>query len=168
MDSTIDIKVMRDNNKLEQAGRVLADAIADYFGIKGGSKPSKPTPNPKPSKKYDSIVDYMKDHNMDSSFNNRKKLAAKYGIKNYRGTASQNVALLNKLQGGKSTSSSKPKSKSFKPGQRVTLKKSADKYATGQHIPPRYLGKTYTIQQERKSTLLLKELYSWVYKKDVK
>ncbi|WP_077317564.1 N-acetylmuramoyl-L-alanine amidase [Virgibacillus proomii] len=124
--------------------------------IRESTKPS--------SKKYHSIVDYLKARGIDSSFNNRKRLAAKYGIKNYRGTASQNVALLNKLQRG-STVSSKPKS--FKPGQRVTLKRSAVKYATGQHIPPRYLGKTYTIQQAKSDRVLLKELYSWVYKNDV-
>nr|WP_245799833.1 hypothetical protein [Virgibacillus proomii] len=60
---------------------------------------------------------------MDSSFGNRKRLAAKYGIKYYRGTADQNVKLLNKLQGGKSRKPSKIKS--FKPGQKVTVKKSA-------------------------------------------
>jgi len=45
-----------------------------------------------------SIVDYMKANDMDASFENRKKLASKYGIENYRGTASQNLALLKKLR----------------------------------------------------------------------
>ncbi|WP_199690477.1 MULTISPECIES: N-acetylmuramoyl-L-alanine amidase, partial [Clostridia] len=163
MDSTIDIKVMRDDDKLERAGKALADAIADYFGIKGGSKPSKPT---KPSKKYDSIVDYLKAHGMDSSFNNRKRLAAKYGIKNYSGTASQNVTLLNKLQGG-STSSSKPKSKSFKVGQKVTVKKSASKFATGESIADFVKGNSYKIKQVKSDRVLLDGIMSWVYKKDV-
>ncbi|MED3735891.1 N-acetylmuramoyl-L-alanine amidase, partial [Virgibacillus pantothenticus] len=53
MDSTIDIKVMRNDEVLERAGKALADAIADYFGVQAKpSKPSKPAPEPKPSKKY--------------------------------------------------------------------------------------------------------------------
>lgn len=45
-----------------------------------------------------SVVDYMNKNNMDSSFGNRKKLADKHGIMNYKGTASQNIELLNKLK----------------------------------------------------------------------
>ena len=51
------------------------------------------------NKKYISLVDYLKDHGIDSSFNNRKILATKHGILNYRGTAEQNIKLLNILQG---------------------------------------------------------------------
>ncbi|MFD1707810.1 N-acetylmuramoyl-L-alanine amidase [Siminovitchia sediminis] len=45
-----------------------------------------------------SIVDYLKSINMDSSFANRSKLAAQYGIENYRGTAEQNLELLNRMR----------------------------------------------------------------------
>lgn len=55
------------------------------------SKPSKPIEN------NSSLVDWMKLNNMDSSFNNRSKLAAEKGIKSYKGTSSQNVKLLNLL-----------------------------------------------------------------------
>lgn len=65
--------------------------------LRGGSKPK--TSKPKGDQKTDSIVDYLKSINEDSSFNNRKRLANKYGIKNYRGTASQNRRLLNALRG---------------------------------------------------------------------
>jgi LysM repeat protein/GH25 family lysozyme M1 (1,4-beta-N-acetylmuramidase) len=47
-----------------------------------------------------SLVDYMKSQGMDASFANRSKVAAEYGIENYSGTASQNLALLSKLQSG--------------------------------------------------------------------
>ncbi|MBF2527033.1 M15 family metallopeptidase, partial [Listeria seeligeri] len=52
----------------------------------------------KPSANTNSLglVDYMNLNKLDSSFANRKKLAAKYGIKNYSGTASQNTTLLAK------------------------------------------------------------------------
>ncbi|EFP6856845.1 M15 family peptidase [Listeria monocytogenes] len=57
----------------------------------------------KPSANTNSLglVDYMNLNKLDSSFANRKKLAAKYGIKNYSGTASQNTTLLAKLKAGK-------------------------------------------------------------------
>jgi LysM repeat protein len=42
----------------------------------------------------------MKSKNMDSSYSNRSKLAKAYGIENYEGTASQNLALLSKLKSG--------------------------------------------------------------------
>ncbi|MFD1707809.1 DUF3597 family protein [Siminovitchia sediminis] len=46
-----------------------------------------------------SIVDYLKSIGEDSSFSNRKKLAEKYNINNYTGTAEQNTRLLQKLRG---------------------------------------------------------------------
>lgn len=50
------------------------------------------------SYKGSSLVDYLKSIKVDSSPANRKKLAAKYGIKNYKGTAAQNLQLLNKMR----------------------------------------------------------------------
>ena len=41
-----------------------------------------------------SIVDYLNSKKVDSSFTNRKKLAAEHGIANYKGTAEQNNKLL--------------------------------------------------------------------------
>ena len=46
-----------------------------------------------------SIVDYLKSVGIDSSFENRKKLAEENGIKNYTGKANQNTKLLNILRG---------------------------------------------------------------------
>lgn len=69
---------------------------------KTATKPaSKPAASPKPKgdQKTTSVVDYLKSIGADSSFANRKKLAAKYGIKNYTGTAAQNNQLLKKLRG---------------------------------------------------------------------
>lgn len=62
--------------------------------------------------------------------------------------------------------------KTFSKGQRVTLKTSANKYCTGQTIPSSIKGKTYTIQQvgsgnTHPNGVLLKEIYSWVYKSDI-
>lgn len=60
-----------------------------------GEKPKTPKST---QKKFTSIVDYLKHIGEDSSFSNRSRLAKKYGITNYRGTANQNIELLNKMQ----------------------------------------------------------------------
>ncbi len=71
----------------------------DTFG-KGASANVPAKPNTQSNSSL-GLVDYMNMNKLDSSFANRKKLAAKYGIKNYSGTASQNTTLLAKLKAGK-------------------------------------------------------------------
>lgn len=51
--------------------------------------------------KGNSIVDALKSIKVDSSFINRKKIAEKNNIDDYRGTAEQNTKLLNLLKKGK-------------------------------------------------------------------
>lgn len=48
-----------------------------------------------------SIVDALKSIGVDSSMDNRKKIAEANGISNYTGTANQNISLLKKLKSGK-------------------------------------------------------------------
>lgn len=55
----------------------------------------------------------------------------------------------------------------IKVGDRVTLNTSASKYYTGENIPNSVKGKTYTVQQVASGRVLLKEIVSWVYTKDV-
>ncbi len=50
---------------------------------------------------------------------------------------------------------------------KVILKRTATHYATGELIPARYKGQTYTIMQRGSNRVLLKELYSWVHIRDV-
>ncbi len=45
-----------------------------------------------------SIVDYLAGSGQASDFASRSKMAAQYGIQNYKGTAEQNTQLLNKLK----------------------------------------------------------------------
>lgn len=52
-------------------------------------------------------------------------------------------------------------------GKKVYLRKDAKKYVTGQNIPTSVKGKKYTVSQDAKEKVLLKEIYSWVYKKDL-
>src|SRR5690625_181462 len=131
---------------------------------------SKATEKDKKSVNYkgNSIVDYLNLIGEDSSFGNRAALATKNGINNYKGTESQNIKLLGILRDGKKSkqpskaSSPKPKNdtQSFSVGSKVTIKQSAKTYATGETIPNRFKGKTYTVQQEKSNQVLIKELFS--------
>ncbi|MEA1855670.1 hypothetical protein MKX67_00895 [Cytobacillus sp. FSL W7-1323] len=72
------------------------------------SKPvSKPAAKPSGEYKGSSIVDYLKSKGINSSFNNRKKLASQHGIKNYSGTPAQNLTLLEKMKKKGTTQTSK-------------------------------------------------------------
>lgn len=134
-------------------------------------KPKPPTESkPKGDMKTTSIVNYLKSINQPSSFAHRAKLAKQYGIKMYVGTASQNTKLLNLLRKGGTVS--KPptttKPKTFKVGDKVKIKSSADKYSrTNVTIPARYKNKTMTVQQVGKDDVLIKEVYSWVKKEHI-
>jgi len=53
----------------------------------------------KPASNNYSVVDFMSSKGLKSDFNTRKGLAQQYGIKDYKGTAEQNMQLLSHLKG---------------------------------------------------------------------
>jgi len=53
------------------------------------------------NQKHTSIVDALKSIGVDSSFESRKKIAQKNNVRNYQGTAVQNIQLLSKLKAGR-------------------------------------------------------------------
>lgn len=69
--------------------------------LNAGTFNPKPATSSKQKSNYkgNSLVDYLDSIDVDSSPANRKKLAAKHNIKNYKGTAAQNLQLLNKMRG---------------------------------------------------------------------
>ncbi|WP_026574956.1 hypothetical protein [Bacillus sp. UNC438CL73TsuS30] len=71
---------MPTNNKKEFIGARKSKTGSAHKGYKG-----------------DNIVDYLNTIGEDSSFSNRAKLAEQHGIKNYTGTAAQNLKLLDIL-----------------------------------------------------------------------
>ena len=132
----------------------------------GKPKPSKLSiPTKKGDQTTNSIVDYLKSINVDSSFSNRKKLAEKYGINNYSGTSAQNIKLLKTMR--EDATSSKKTATALKVGDTVTLKKSASHFATGESILSSVKGKKYNILQVKSNRVLLDKIMSWVKKSDV-
>ncbi|GAB3065143.1 N-acetylmuramoyl-L-alanine amidase [Salinicoccus sesuvii] len=136
MDSNQDIVAMRDESKLTAQGEAVGKAVEQYFGlksVKGNTDKPAASPTPKPavkpasSNKYTSVVNYLDDRKIDSSYNNRARLAKTYGIKNYQGTEAQNIELLKKLQSGAKPvkQATEPKSKS--------VSQMADEVESGKH-----------------------------------
>ena len=88
-------KVESNTNKIKKAVSTAKPKATAKTTPKTSSKTIKKT-----NYKGNSIVDGLKSVGVNSSYDNRKKLAQANGIKNYTGTASQNTALLNKLKKG--------------------------------------------------------------------
>ena len=65
-----------------------------------GETPAKPTPTSASTYTGVSIVDFLDQSGKPSDFASRKELATKMGIPEYKGTASQNLLMLNALRGG--------------------------------------------------------------------
>lgn len=194
MDSTIDIKKMRDNKVLVSVGKKVAEGIAKYLGLKKGStnKPSDPKPN-KPetspaSGRVESKVNGLRFYNKPSwddkdvvgrvnkgigfpTIVEKIKVGNghQYKVKNSKGATYYITAASKyvKVIGSKPTTS-KPKPKVLKVGQTVTLKKSASKFATGESIASHAKGKKYKIIQVKSDRVLLDSIMSWVKKSDVK
>src|SRR5699024_6188659 len=113
IDTKKDADKLKDGSFLDRLAKGHAIGLAKAFNLKSksgaSSKPSssKPTQSSRPNKTNSNnelgLVDWMKSKGMDSSYSNRKKLAAQYGISNYSGTAAQNNKLLSKLKLGKPT-----------------------------------------------------------------
>lgn len=78
-------------------------SLAYTMKVDGNSTPSTISSEYYPIPNYNgySIVEALNKIGVDSSFDNRKKIAAKNNVNNYMGTAVQNNQLLTKLKAGK-------------------------------------------------------------------
>ena len=88
-------KVESNTNKIKKAVSTAKPKATAKTTPKTSSKTIKKT-----NYKGSSIVDGLKSVGVNSSYDNRKKLAQANGIKNYTGTPKQNTELLNKLKKG--------------------------------------------------------------------
>ena len=91
-------KVESNTNKIKKAVSTAKPKATAKTTPKTTSK--KTNTIKKTNYKGDSIVDGLKSVGVNSSYDNRKKIAKANGIKNYTGTAKQNTELLNKLKKG--------------------------------------------------------------------
>ena len=92
-------KVESNTNKIKKAVSTAKPKATAKTTPKTKSKTNTKTIK-KTNYKGDSIVDGLKSVGVNSSYDNRKKIAQANGIKNYTGTAKQNTELLNKLKKG--------------------------------------------------------------------
>lgn len=99
-----DWKSFKDYPHLQMTGGLSLAQMRAGKKPKLTSKVDKPVSSSGGASSSGSVVDYMNKNNMDSSYKNRKKLAIQYGISGYKGTASQNIELLNYLKSGKDAS----------------------------------------------------------------
>lgn len=125
IDNKTDADYLSKERNLREIGQAHARGIAVFLGLaKGTSKPalSEGAGSPvslgssssgKGDMNTNSLVDYLKSLNVNSSFNNRKKIAQQHGVRNYRGTASQNIQLLNILRGSSASVNSSSSSKKY-------------------------------------------------------
>ena len=88
-------KVESNTNKIKKAVSTAKPKATAKTTPKTKTKTIKKT-----NYKGNSIVDGLKSVGVNSSYDNRKKIAQANGIKNYTGTAKQNTELLNKLKKG--------------------------------------------------------------------
>lgn len=105
--TTKDIRQHYDWTKKDCPAQIRAkkDGISwdDFIDMVKGESSAKPSNSSKTAYTGNSIVDYLLSIGQSATFANRSKLAKKQGIKNYRGTADQNLKLLNALRGNKTT-----------------------------------------------------------------
>ncbi|MGG4180783.1 N-acetylmuramoyl-L-alanine amidase [Virgibacillus pantothenticus] len=171
---------------VKDMARVHAKAICRYYGVKFkdldgttvADKPSKPSKPASKSSGSISVGSKVYLSKSASKYATGEKIPSSIKGKTY--TVQQvkgNKVLLKEIYSwvhksdvggsGKSTASSKPKPKSFKVGQKVTVKKSASKFATGESIADFVKGNSYKIKQVKSDRVLLSGIMSWVRKKDV-
>ena len=110
--STVNNTVNSVKNTVTNTAKSVKKVESNTNKIKKAVAPAKPkaTAKTKPKTKSNtikktnykgsSIVDGLKSVGVNSSYDNRKKIAQANGIKNYTGTAKQNTELLNKLKKG--------------------------------------------------------------------
>jgi len=175
MDSTIDIKKLRNNKVLENAGISIAKAVAKHLGLKlGSSTPSKPNPKPdkssSPNKTYKVVTSIRGFINSDDAAKGKNpKTTIKpgtYFVFN-KSKSMINISTKSGVPGSWINPNHNKKAKSISVGSKVKIKKSASKYATGQSIPSYVKNQTHTVQSMKSDRVLLKEIYSWVKKSDI-
>jgi len=162
--------------ELKKLNNLKSDII--HVGQKLKVKKSKPKQEPKPApkdEKYTLVKDVPGYVSADDAKNRKnKKTTVKKGTyyvyKEYNGMI--NVTTKKGVPGSwinpaDNQTKTKETNNAIKVGDKVKIKASAQKYATGEKMPDWVKGKAYTVSQLKSDRALLKEIVSWVYLKDL-
>src|SRR5699024_7849276 len=170
IDTKSDADKLKSNSFLNKIADGHAKGIAKHFGLKkkkgsSSSSTSKKKSNKKKttSKSISKMADEIIAGKHGAGHSNRRK---SLGIS--KSEYEKVRKKVNEKLGVKPKSTKSKKNKSLKVGQRVTLKKSATRFATGERIADFAKDKKYKIIQVKSDRVLLDGIMSWVYKKDVK
>ena len=122
----------------------------------------------------ESITDYLKSQGKDSSYSARKELAESMGIKNYTGSSTQNIQLLNTLKNSSATSTinntkadtkaETPKTNDVKPQQELPLGVSQEQYDKTQE---EFKASNDVKNADKKANNVLSDLEDLVGKKNI-
>lgn len=153
-------------NRVDEYAKKLVEAILD---VKIDGKPiktDKPISKPsKPAKEdgdlnFNQVVTKTINNGYGNTPERRNNINSKTNF-----TFEEIQAEVNRrLGGGRTTSTPEP---TITRGAKVTLSSKAKSYATGEPIPARVKGKTYTIQDVGNGRVLLEEIFSWVKTSDL-
>src|SRR5699024_1725811 len=170
IDTKSDADKLKSNSFLNKIADGHAKGIAKHFSLKkkkgsSSSSTSKKKSNKKKttSKSISKMADEIIAGKHGAGHSNRRK---SLGIS--KSEYEKVRKKVNEKLGVKPKSTKSKKNKSLKVGQRVTLKKSATRFATGERIADFAKDKKYKIIQVKSDRVLLDGIMSWVYKKDVK
>ena len=134
-----DIMVKKVDEYAKELIKAVTGSVASKSNTNTSTSNKKPSNSAKSNAKGDmktgSIVVYLQSIGEPYSFAHRQKLAAKHGIKNYTGTASQNKRLLSILRGSKASNKPSNTNTSSKPKTSTTasIKRMADEVIAGKH-----------------------------------
>src|SRR5699024_6483763 len=168
IDTKSDANKLKSNSFLNKIADGHAKGIAKHFGLKkkkGSSSSTKKTSKKKKSSS-ESISKMADEVIAGTHGSGHSKRPESPGLSNSEYEKVRTT--VNEEPGVKTKSSkSKSKKKTVNVGQRVRLKKSATRFATGDRIADFAKGKKYKVIQVNSDRVLLDGIMSWVYKKDV-
>ena len=160
MDSRIDIKKMRDEEVLREAGRAIAAGILSYFNINEKASTPVASDGTYVVKKGDTLWGISQAYGMSVQ-----------ELKDLNNLKSDIIKPSQKLKVAKTPEKapvSKPKPVvGYSKGDTVRIAQTAQKYATGEPIPDKYKGVPYQIRSVKSDRVLIEQLFSWVLTKDL-